>query len=372
MLGQNAVNVGQRVPTIGKWTAEAAHKWHARQPWMVGCNFTPSYAINQLEFWQEETFDLAAIDRELGWAADLGMNAVRVYLHDLLWQHDAAGFTARIDQFLGAASRHGIRTMLVLFDSCWLPEPALGKQADPKPGVHNPGWVQSPGLPALKDPSQHSRLRDYVVGIVGRFANDERVFAWDVWNEPDNGDEVSNCDPALLAAKADLVAPVLKKAFRWARTSRPAQPLTSGIWLGDWSARHLLTPIQLIQIGQSDIISFHNYEDGAKFAERVQWLKAFKRPLLCTEYMARMTGSTFHDILPHAKDHGVGMINWGLVRGRTQTHLAWDKNHNALIESGEQPWFHDVLHEDGRPFCETEAAFLRWITGKLDRDVQAA
>ncbi len=356
----------------GRWSAEAARRWHAAQPWLVGCNFTPSYAINQLEFWQPDTFDEDAIERELGWAAGLGMNAARVYLHDLLWQHDAPGFLGRIERYLAAAHRHGIRTMPVLFDSCWHPEPRLGSQPGPAPGVHNSGWVQSPGLPALKDPAQHARLRDYVVGIVGAFAGDPRVLAWDIWNEPDNGQDVSNCDPGVLAEKAALVAPLLGAAFAWAREARPSQPLTSAIWLGDWSARHRLSAIQRIQLASSDVVSFHNYEAPDRFAQRIAWLEAFKRPILCTEYMARMTGSTFHGVLPIAKEHGVGAFNWGLVAGRTQTHLAWDPDHNQAIARGEQPWFHDVLHPDGSPFCPLEAEFLRWITGKSDLAARAA
>lgn len=345
------------------WAAEAACEWYDKLPWLVGCNFTPSYAINQLEFWQAETFDPAAIERELGWAASLGMNAVRVYLHDLLWHQDAAGFIARIDTFLQAASRHDIRTMFVLFDSCWDPEPALGPQRQPVPGVHNPGWVQSPGVPALNDPSQHARLHAYVDGIIGAFAEDGRILAWDIWNEPDNGPEVSRCDPDILAAKGALVAPLLTAAFHWARSARPTQPLTSAIWLGNWSATHRLSPVQLIQISHSDIISFHNYEKPGGFAKRVRWLKRYGRPILCTEYMARTVGSTFQGVLPHAKKHRVAAFSWGLVSGRTQTHLAWNAADNDNIRLGVAPWFHDVLHPDGRPYCEQEAEFLKWITG---------
>lgn len=353
-----------RVARSGRWSAEAARRWYARQPWLVGCNFTPAYAVNQIEFWQAETFDQAAIERELGWAADLGMNAARVYLHDLLWSADPRGFLDRIGRYLAAADRHGIRTMLVLFDSCWHAEPQLGPQPAPAPGVHNSGWVQSPGVPALRDRAQHDRLRDYVQGIVGAFAGDPRVLAWDIWNEPDNGPEVSNCDPGVLDAKAALVAPLLAQAFAWAREVRPRQPLTSAIWLGDWSSRHRLTAIQRIQLAHSDVVSFHNYEPPEQFARRIAWLKAFKRPILCTEYMARLTGSTFHAILPIAREHLVAAFNWGLVAGRTQTHLAWDAARNAAIARGEQPWFHDVLHPDGRPFCPIEVAFLRRITAQ--------
>src|ERR1700712_1285547 len=236
-----------------RWSARGARDWYAQIPWLVGCNFTPSYAINQLEFWQAETFDPIAIDRELAWAAALGMNAARVYLHDLLWMQDPQAFTARIDAYLAIATRHGIRTMLVLFDSCWDPNPALGPQREPLPGIHNSGWVQSPGIPALSDPAQHERLKSYVSGVVSAFANDDRVLAWDIWNEPDNGPAVSLCDQRVLAAKSTLVIPLLIEAFGWARDAGPTQPLTSAIWLGNWSADHKLSPIQKVQTANSDI-----------------------------------------------------------------------------------------------------------------------
>lgn len=349
-------------PDDRKWSAEAAQGWYARLPWLVGCNFTPSYAINQLEFWQAETFDLATIDRELGWAASLGMNAARVYLHDLLYQQDAAGFLRRIESYLAAADRHSIRTMLVLFDSCWHPEPALGPQPQPAPGVHNSGWVQSPGVAALSDPSQRPRLQAYVQDIVRAFGQDPRVLAWDIWNEPDNGPNVDGCKPATLAAKAALVAPLLVEAFRWARDCAPVQPLTSGIWLGDWSDHDLLSPIQQLQIAGSDVISFHSYGKANSFRQRVRWLKGYGRPILCTEYMARSTGSTFETILPVAKEQKVGAFCWGLVLGRTQTHLPWKAPKKQTKAS--EVWFHDVLHPDGRPHRPQEAAFLRRITGR--------
>jgi hypothetical protein len=348
------------------WTEEEAHHWYAGLPWLVGCNFTPSYAVNQLEFWQCETFDPVAIDRELAWAASLGMNAVRVYLHDLLWEQDPAGFTARIDAFLAIADRHGIRTMFVLFDSCWDPNPALGPQRDPAPGVHNSGWVQSPGMAALSDPSQHGRLRDYVKGVVTVFAQDRRVLAWDIWNEPDNGPEVAACDRAELAAKSALVTPLLIHAFQWARESDPSQPLTSAIWLGNWSAHHRLSPIQRVQTANSDVISFHNYGKPRDFGRRLRWLTSFGRPILCTEFMARSTGSTFQRILPKAKKQRVAAFCWGLVTGRTQTHLAWDRDESEKIASGARVWFHDILHADGRPHLPHEVEFLRRITGKVD------
>jgi len=162
-----------------RWSQAKAKSWYAAQRWLVGGNYVPADAINQLEMWQADTFDPKRIDLELGWAQKMGMNTMRVFLHDQLWQQDAAGFKKRINTFLEIADRHGIKPMFVLFDSCWDPEPKLGPQHPPIPGVHNSGWVQSPGV-AMTDASQYPRLERYVKDIVGSFANDKRVLAWDV------------------------------------------------------------------------------------------------------------------------------------------------------------------------------------------------
>src|SRR5512147_36057 len=131
-----------------RWSTAKANDWYRQQPWLVGSNFIPANASNELEMWQPETFDAQEIDKELGWAEGLGMNTMRVFLHDLLWQQDAAGFTNRIDTFLSIAARHHIRPIFVLFDSCWDPKPVLGPQHSPRTGVHNSAWVQSPGADA--------------------------------------------------------------------------------------------------------------------------------------------------------------------------------------------------------------------------------
>lgn len=346
----------------GRWSADKASGWWATQPWPMGCNFTPSNAINQLEMWQAETFDLPLIEAELALAASVGMNAVRVYLHDLLWVDDAAAFLDRVDRFLAAADRHGIRTMLVLFDSCWGPEPALGPQPHPAPGVHNSGWVQSPGMPALRDPAQRERLEAYVRGVVARFGNDPRVLAWDIWNEPDNGPEVSLCDAGELAEKAALVLPLMRDAFGWARAMNPDQPLTSAIWLGDWSTLDRLSPLQQAQTSLSDVISFHNYGDASDFSQRIAWLQVFGRPLLCTEFMARPAGSTFEAILPVARANRIGAFCWGLVRGKTQTHLPWQSWENSNLGGLKDKWFHDIFEIGGKAHDPAEVEFLRLLS----------
>lgn len=344
------------------WTKEQAKAWYDQQGWLVGCNFIPSTAINELEMWQASTFDTATIDKELGWAASIGMNTVRVFLHDLLYQQDPEGFLQRIDAFLRIAKRHHIRPLLVLFDSCWDPFPVLGRQRDPKPHVHNSGWMQSPGYHALKDAAQYPRLEKYVKGVMGRFAKDSRILGWDIWNEPDNTNE-SAYGKVELPNKVEYVIPLLKNAFEWARSVHPSQPLTAGVWAGDWSSPEKLRPIEKLMIGQSDVISFHNYEQAAAFEKRIKWLQQYGRPIICTEYMSRGNGSFFESSLPLAKKYHVGAFNWGLVAGKTQTIYPWDSWQKQYSEEP-QLWFHDIFRKDGTLYKQAEVDLIRRLTGQ--------
>jgi len=361
MLGVVALHMGAAAQTQ-RWTEEKASSWYKQQPWLVGSNYIPANAINELEMWQADTFDPQRIDKELGWAESLGMNTMRVFLHDLLWQQDAEGFKKRLDTFLTIAAKHHIRPLFVLFDSCWDPFPKLGPQHPPIPGVHNSGWVQSPGAMALQDPAQYGRLKDYVTGVVGAFASDARILGWDLWNEPSNtnGGAYGAVEPKN---KPELVEALLAQVFAWARAANPSQPLTSGIWDGDWSSTEKLSSIQRIQMDQSDVITFHNYSWPEDFEQHVQWLERYHRPIICTEFMARPVGSTFDTILPVAKKHGVGAINWGLVAGKTQTYLPWESWQHPYILDRPPVWFHEVFKADGTPYREEEARIIRTLTG---------
>jgi Cellulase (glycosyl hydrolase family 5) len=348
--------------TQQRWSQEKADAWYQQQPWLVGANYIPATAINELEMWQADTFDPKQIDKELGWAEGLGMNTMRVFLHDLLWQQDAEGFRKRIDQFLTIAAKHHIRPILVLFDSCWDPLPKLGIQPVPKQGVHNSGWVQSPGAKALEDSAQYPRLKSYTVEVIGAFANDPRVLAWDVWNEP-GGFQYGYYEEHEPKNKIELVKLLLPQAFAWARSANPTQPLTSGLWEGDWPKTGA-TPMEEIQLKNSDIITFHNYSWPENFERRVVWLEKQHRPIICTEYMARSAGSTFDGVLPIAKKHHVGAINWGLVNGKTQTNFPWDSWSHPYVLEQPQVWFHDVFKTDGTPYREHEVELIRQLTSK--------
>ena len=135
---------------MSKWTKEQANSWYENQGWVVGCNFLPSSAINQLEMFQDYTFDIETIKKEITWASDLGFNSLRIYLHDLLW-NDKKNFTSKLNLVLDVCVSKNIKPILVLFDDCHRAYPKLGKQPKPVKGVHNSGWKQSPGMKVVHD-----------------------------------------------------------------------------------------------------------------------------------------------------------------------------------------------------------------------------
>jgi hypothetical protein len=344
-----------------KWTAEQANAWYSTKPWLVGCNFTPSTAINQLEMWQAETWDPTTIDRELGWAQDLGFTSVRVFLHHLVWQQDEHGFLKRMDQFLGLAHKHHIGVMFVFFDSCWDPHPKLGKQHEPRPHVHNSGWVQDPGVEMLSNPARHDELKPYVQSVMKRFRNDKRIDFWDIFNEPDNmNNAYAQFEPKN---KPDFALTLLQKAFVWARECNPSQPISSGVWLGTWGDVEKLKPMERTQLDESDIITFHTYSKLDEVKKCVKNLERYHRPMICTEYMARPNGSRFVPILGYFREQNVGAYNWGFVAGKTQTIYPWDswtKKYTA-----EPPvWFHDIFRANGEPYDRKEVDYIKSVTGK--------
>ena len=360
LLSNSALTAAPK-PDAHRWSEEKANAWYAQQPWLVGANYIPSDAINELEMFQAATFNPALNDKELGLAESIGMNTARVFLQDQLWQQDPEGFKQRLDTFLSIAARHHIKPLLVLFDSCWETNPHLGPQHPPIPGVHNSGWVQSPGKERLLNRADEPQLEAYVKGVVGAFANDDRILGWDIWNEPDNkGGDLEKDEPA----KVKRVDELLPKAFAWARSANPSQPLTSGVWVGNWSDPARESATTRIQLAESDVISFHNYGWPEEFEAKIKELEPYHRPVICTEYMARGAGSTFDNSLPIAKKYHVAAINWGLVAGKTQTYFPWDSWQKPYVLEPPTVWFHEVFRQDDTPYRQHEVDLIRELTGR--------
>ena len=324
------------------WTKEKANTWYSSKGWLRGCDFIPSTAINQLEMWQAPTFDPATIDKELGFAQSIGLNCMRVFLHHLAWQQDPAGFKQRMTQYLGIAGKHHILTIFVFFDDCWNETYHTGAQPKPKIGIHNSGWLRDPGKLYYDEPRLVDTLEKYVKDVLTTFRHDQRILLWDLYNEPGN------------SGYGDKSLPLLDKAFAWGHEVNPDQPLSAGVWNSG------LTTLNHYQLTHSDVITYHNYEPTQAHQHCIDTLKPYGRPLICTEYMARLRNSTFFNIMPMLKKENVAAINWGLVSGKTNTKYAWD----TPIPDGSDPkvWFHDIFRPDGTPFDTKEAAFIKSLT----------
>jgi hypothetical protein len=325
------------------WTPQKANAWYAQHKWINGADFIPSTAINQLEMWQADTFDPVTIDTELGWAQSIGFNTMRVFLHSLAWKQDPKGFLKRMNLYLTIADNHHIQTIFVFFDDCWNAGPVPGKQPDPKPGIHNSGWVQDPG-DSIAMPGKFKELQTYVTDVLTTFKHDKRILLWDLFNEPGN------------SGKGDSSLVLLSKVFAWARAVNPDQPLSAGIW------NFSFEKLNAYQAKNSDIITYHDYESPDMHLRVIQLLKTNGRPLICTEYMARLRNSTFQNTMPMLKQENVGAINWGLVTGKTNTKYAWD----TPMPDGSEPklWFHDVFRKDGTPYKQDEVDLIKQLNGK--------
>eukprot|EP00927_Polykrikos_kofoidii_P055281 TRINITY_DN49558_c0_g1_i1.p1 TRINITY_DN49558_c0_g1~~TRINITY_DN49558_c0_g1_i1.p1 ORF type:complete len:439 (-),score=57.95 TRINITY_DN49558_c0_g1_i1:28-1344(-) len=368
------------------WTRERAADWMERQPWRAGTNYLPSTASNVLDLWDARNFTetLSVVTREFDLARRLGFSTMRIFLHEVFFHKEGAAFIKRIDQFLDVMQAAGLSAMLVLFDAVWRPDL---ENAKPFPRVHNSAWVQCPSHDVLRAYGEGStdavtRLRRYVEGVVTAFRNDKRVVVWDVYNEPSMFVSEGLLFPKLAlrhgwehppkhwvwdAEKLSFTLKLLLASFEWVRGCKPDQPLTAGVWRypddpNDQSDPHAV--FYNIQLELSDVLSLHCYCSTDELQHRIESLKARGRPVLLTEFVARPQQSTWQESLPILHRLGVWGYAWGFVRGRSQTEYAWDTWSAHPDDLPQEPpvWFHDLLHEDGRPYDPEEAKAIWWHT----------
>ena len=131
-------------------------------------------------------------------------------------------------------------------------------------------------------------------------------------------------------------------------------------WKDDWTDIFAISVLDNYMFDNSDVISFHSYENKNDLEKRVKNLQRYNRPIICSEYMARHLGSTFEEVLPLLKQYNIGALNWGFVSGKTQTHCPWDSWEKAYHTEPEL-WFHDIFRANGDPYDKTEVEFLKAI-----------
>jgi hypothetical protein len=328
-----------------RWSVDRANQWYAAQPWPCGFNYVPAHAISYTEMWMPYNFDVAKMDKELALAEDAGFNCLRVVLPFVVWQHDPAAFKQRLREFVDVCDRRGLRVMLTLFDDCAfgsseaLKNPRYEKQPDVVEGFYASGWTPSPGHDMVRDPETWPRLEKYVRDIISTFRDDSKVWVWDLYNEPS----------AFELGEASL--PLVEKVFAWAREINPTQPLTIGRWNEN-------TQLNDITLRHSDIITFHNYSKAGPLQAAIAALKNHGRPIINTEWLNRPTGSRVETCLPVFAAENVGCMHWGLVNGRTQTHLVWGSRPG---KPAPDRWQHDLFHGDHTPYAPAEIALFKQI-----------
>ena len=332
--------------SAGRWTVERAKAWAQGRPWYCGFNHVPANAANDVEIWMKDTFSPELIRSEFKLATDLGFNCVRIFLQYKVYEDDPGWFLCAFEKYLELAHEAKLEVMPVLFDDCTFSprrDPHLGRQDDPMPGWGMWGWVPSPGYTMVVDSRTHWKLERYVKDVISRHKDDRRIFAWDLYNEPTFKIE------EYAAYSLELV----RKSFRWAREVAPSQPLTVGTWNGNKKLEDLVH-------AESDIITFHCYGAADATRRKIAAVSRMGRPVICTEWMMRNTGCTIQNVLGIYKETGVGCMLWGLVNGKTQTHVP-----NAKVNLHYKgPWVTDIFRPDHTPYDAREIELIKKATGK--------
>ncbi|GAO41559.1 cellulase family glycosylhydrolase [Flavihumibacter petaseus] len=331
-----------------RWSPEKAWQWYKDQQWICGANYIPAYAINYTAMWDRTTFDSVAIDRELALAEQTGLNSLRVVLQYAVYAEDPEGFLRRMNTFLCSCEKHRIKMVPALFDDCVFGlehDPKTGRQPEPLEGWYAWAWSPSPGHSMVVDSSTFPLLERYVKGVITRFSNDKRILFWDLYNEPTNGG----------LGTASL--PLLRNTIRWAREVRPSQPLSVGVWDGN-------KRLNEIALNGSDIVSFHNYGNLDALRKMVEELKLQGRPLVCTEWMNRPAGSLISTHIGYFSQEKIGCMLWGVVNGKTQTHLPWGHRPG---DPAPKIWQHDLYTADFRPYDTAEISLLKQYCNTVNR-----
>lgn len=345
-----------------QWTPEEAWAWYDKVGWQVGCNYVPKASINGIETWQEEGFEqqFAGMLKELDLMQSIGYNTVRMGVPMFVWVHQRDGFIARYKRFLDALGERGITMMPVFFGDCVAPKemqgtPRFGPQRQPIKGYHGgaPGLSSMDymvGYNATDDPESWPEYEAFVRDIVTTFKDDERIIAWDIWNEPGNHNRNSKSYPFM------------KRVFDLCREIDPIQPLTAGSWCnypyGYFEYPLEFQPIELKAMELSDVVSYHYYGNAEISEKLIQELnEKYKRPLFITEWLHRCFHQTVKSHLPLFKKYRVSCYDWGLVAGKTQTYEPWDSIRD-MDNVDLTVWQHDLFHEDFTPYDPEEIALI--------------
>ena len=360
-----------------RWSKEQAWEWYNARPWLRGCNYMTSDAVNHVDQWQELHFEerFKTMEDELKLMKETGYNTVRLFpaIAHVCWLEDAEGFLNRVERVIALCDKYGISCMIVLANDCMPPKtpewkmPYIGEQTydwgyhgGVKRSQH--GWHNEPAPHFYLDDEQSAeKYFEMVRQIVTKFKNDERVCMWDVYNEPGN------------SMRLNITLPNVKKMFETVRACQPTQPLTCGLFMTPPDENVPLCEVEEYTLKHSDIITYHyygGYEDHVRIIKR---LKKEGRPLMNTEWMGRCLHNTVFDMFPLFYMEKIGSYNWGFVAGKYQTYEPWEGTWKDFDLHPEKDydftkWFHDLYRPNHRPYDPKEIALIKKFCAIADDD----
>ena len=356
------------------WSQEKAWQWYNSRPWMRGCNFMGSDCANRIDQWQSYDFEkhLATADAELRLAAETGFNTIRIILEYVVWEEEHDTFFERFDRYLDTAYNYGITAMVVLGNDCMPPKeafkyPTLGEQhydwgyhGGRKYSQHS--TFSTVGYHLMDEPELALRHYEMVREVVERYKNDERICMWDVYNEVGGSN------------RQNVTMPHLKRFFEIIRAINPIQPLTCCVWsFPDLNDLSTISEVQRFGLENSDIISYHNYNSYEENVRIIKALKAYNRPIINTEWLARCTHNTVQQMFPLFYLERIGCTCWGFVAGKYQTYepwnVIWDKyDADPTLDWDFTKWFHDLYRPNHRPYDPKEIELIKRFCQYADKD----
>ena len=374
---------------MDKWSNEKAWQWYNSRPWIRGFNFVPSDCSGWVDLWQEykheEKFE--TIRRELALARQIGFNAVRQFLAFDVWMYQRESFMAHLEEYLTIASENGLGVMLVLISDGGRPKkkPEFGEinagvfhgsfkpEARMIPGIFPctdapapataPAAAPAPLYSPVDEPELAEKFYEYVNEVASKYAKDERVIVWNIWNEPGNSN------------RGTLSVPHIKRAFEIVRSYDPIQPLCADLWrIPKDNNYDRLAEEEKIALELSDIISYHDYGSLDHSVRVIDFLRPFDRPMLNTEWLHRVQHNNVATHLPLYYNNGIGIFNWGLVNGKFKGHEPWEACWKRYAK-GEKlemtKWQHDLLRQNYRPYDPEEIKKFTLYSNMADKAFEA-
>ena len=365
----------------GPWTKEAAWEWYRAQPWIRGCNYMPASCANRVDQWQElgceERF--AEMDRELQVAEDIGFNTLRLLVELQgfgVWLADREGFMARFERALSVMARHKMRAIVVLGNDCmrpkrvWqLPKPGpqsfdIGYHGGRRQSQHGsfPGEI---GFSQVDDPELKPKFFEMCAELLGKYRDDGRVLFWNLWNEPGN------------SGRGEASVAPMRELFELAWSIDPVQPLAADLWAGDYGCDPGgANKAQRLAGELSDIVSYHCYGDYEAQIRVIRNLRRhYGRPLVNTEWLARILHNDVFSAYPLFYIERVGCTCWGFVAGKYQTFEPWESMWRRMEEGAPESrdwdltkWFHDLYRPSLRPYDPKEVALIKRFNALADED----